>query len=406
MTTTPRIARLRSAAPARRVGPGLCAVVLALGLGAGTPGVAAANEVVVPQAPQGTTAGAVTGLSSHATGGQTPPPSRWHPDIVALADALSDESTRRAVLDAPPTPARGDAYSLRAALRPEVTIERALIQLGDVFGGLPPEVAAIPIGHAPQPGERLVLGADYLNNLAVEYGVDWSPASRYVQTVVNRRSYTIGRDHIIDALRERLLAEGIPFDAEVDITAHNIRAAVGSPDEMRVAVRDLYYDDRTGRFNAMVQVPAEGPSARLIRLAGSVHQAIDVPVLVRPIRRGMVITEADVRWETLRGGDVGPNTLLEIDDLIGQAARQGIQAGQPVRVNQVRMPELVQRNGLVTMVLETPFMTLTARGRALEAGAKGETVRVANMASGKEILAVVTGQNTVRVAPNMVTVSN
>jgi flagella basal body P-ring formation protein FlgA len=58
---------------------------------------------------------------------------------------------------------------------------------------------------------------------------------------------------------------------------------------------------------------------------------------------------------------------------------------------------MVSRNAPVTMTLETPFMTVTARGRALEDGAVGETVRVANLASGNEVLAVVSGRNAVRV---------
>ncbi|KAA5606757.1 flagellar basal body P-ring formation protein FlgA [Roseospira marina] len=365
----------------------------------GGSGVAHANEVVMPVA----AAGAVS-----ADPGGTPAGAEAAaplPDITALADALVNAATRRSVLDGTSSDGRGVGGMVRAVLRPEVTIERPLLQLGDVFGGLPKEVASVPVGHAPDPGGRLVLDAAYLEALATDYGVDWRPASRFVQAIVSRTGYPIGRVHAVEALRARLLDEGMPPEAEVDVNMFTIQAVVGTPEEARVAVRDLYYDNRTGRFNALLQVPAEGPNARPVRLTGSVHVSVDVPVLIRPIRRDMVITEADLGWDSVRRSDLRPDILLDPEDLLGRAARYGIQAGRPVRVNQVRLPELIHRNGLVTMVLETPFMTVTARGRALESGARGETVRIANLASDKEVLAVVTGRDTVQVRMDLVTVA-
>lgn len=377
----------------RRLSCGALAAVLVwggAGIGAGI-GAAQANEVVMPVAQDSARDGGATAQTAAAA-----------PDIGALAEALVDAATRRAVLD---STSDGMGGANVAMLRPEVTVERPLLHLGDVFAGLPAQIAAIPVAHAPDPGARLVLNAEYLAALATEYGVNWSPASRFVQAVVSRRGYEVGRAEVLEALRERLLDEGMPPDAEVDISALNVHATVGSLEAARVDVRDLYYDERTGRFNALLQVPAEGPRARPVRVTGSVHVSVDVPVLVRPVRRGMIIAAEDVRWDSMRRGELRPDILTDPSDLVGQAARHGIQAGRPVRANQVSLPELVKRNGLVTMVLETPFMTVTARGRALEGGAKGETVRVANVASDKEVLAVVTGRDTVRVRMGMMTVS-
>jgi len=328
------------------------------------------------------------------------------PDISALAGALADVSTRGSMLQQLTSSGGGGGGVYRVVLRPEALIDRPLIQLGDVFGGLPDEIARIPVARAPEPGDRLLLDPDYLSGLATQYGVDWTPASRFVQAIVTRRGYEVGRAQVLDALRDSLLEQGMPPEAEVEISVFNAQTLVGSPDDARVAVRDVRYDDRTGRFNALVQIPAEGQRSRSVRLTGSVHVSIDVPVLIRPIRRDMIITANDLGWDAMRRGDLRPDILVDPSDLIGRAARYGIQAGRPVRANQVSLPELVPRNGLVTMVLETPFMTVTARGRALEAGAEGETVRVANQSSGKEVLAVVTGRNTVKVEMGMMTAAS
>ncbi|SDE10291.1 flagellar basal body P-ring formation chaperone FlgA [Rhodospira trueperi] len=348
---------------------------------------AAANEIALPATGAGR-APADTRMGAGST------------DIAAFADALVDvaqrtNSTVGAVAALGGIPGAGGVG--RAALRPETMIEQPYMVLGDLFVGLPVELSAVPIGYAPPPGERMVLDARYLNDLAVEYGVPWEAPSRFVRAVVERRGYDIGRSHVLEALRDHLLEAGMSPNAEVDISALNIHATVGSPDQVRVEVRDLYYDSRAGRFSARVDVPSGGGSARTVRLTGSVHVAVDVPVLNRPLRSGMVVTEDDIGWDTMRQGDLRPDILLDPHDLIGKATRRGIQAGQPVRASQVTPPEMVSRNAPVTMTLETPFMTVTARGRALEDGAIGETVRVANLGSGTEVLAVVSGRNAVRV---------
>ncbi|MBB4266720.1 flagellar basal body P-ring formation chaperone FlgA [Roseospira visakhapatnamensis] len=354
---------------------------------------ARAAEVILPVDETAATPAAVDGARTDT------------PDIVALAEALVDAATRRAALAPPAQPARAATLApgsgLRASLRPETEIERDVILLGDVFGGLPPEAARVPVAHAPEPGQRLLLDAGYLETLATEYGVNWTPVSRFVQAEVARRGYEVGRPEVMTALRQRLVQAGMPVDGAIVLNALNVRAMVGSPEAARVRVRDLYYDERTRRFNALLEIPADAPNARSVRLTGSVHVAVEVPVLARPMRREMVITEDDLRWDEVRDTDLRPDILLDPADLVGHMARNGIQAGRPVRANQVRLPDLVRRNDLVTMVVETPFMTVTARGRALESGALGQTVRVSNLVSDKELLAVVQGRNTVAVRPEL-----
>ena len=62
-------------------------------------------------------------------------------------------------------------------------------------------------------------------------------------------------------------------------------------------------------------------------------------------------------------------------------------------------PEVVQRNDAVTLIYEVPGVTITARGKAVEAGAEGDIVNVLNEQSKRTVQGVVTG-------PGRVTVSN
>jgi flagella basal body P-ring formation protein FlgA len=58
---------------------------------------------------------------------------------------------------------------------------------------------------------------------------------------------------------------------------------------------------------------------------------------------------------------------------------------------------LVARNSTVTIVLQTGYLRLTAQGKAIEDGAKGDTIRVTNLQSKKTIEAVVAGPDFVTV---------
>jgi flagella basal body P-ring formation protein FlgA len=56
------------------------------------------------------------------------------------------------------------------------------------------------------------------------------------------------------------------------------------------------------------------------------------------------------------------------------------------------------RNGDVVLILvDSPLLKITAMGEALEQGVHGETIRVRNVTSSREIRAVVVDQKTVRV---------
>jgi flagella basal body P-ring formation protein FlgA len=69
-----------------------------------------------------------------------------------------------------------------------------------------------------------------------------------------------------------------------------------------------------------------------------------------------------------------------------------------VRVADIQAPVTVRKGELVTIVLETRSMRLTAQGKAAEDGAQGAPIRVSNTKSGRVIEAVVSGPGVVTVA--------
>lgn len=299
---------------------------------------------------------------------------------------------------APPAAAAPAAEAAPVTLRQSVTVSGGMVRLGDLF--VPAgDKAEAAVAYAPAPGKRAIFDARWLYRVARAYGLNWRPLGIHEKAVVVRESIVIGRREIADHILAALVDKGVDADMQVELSNRMLRIHVPGDSTATVAVEDVAYDPRTRRFIAIVVAPADDPAARRIRVTGRVHRVIDVPVLTRRVLAGEVIRERDVKWIAMRGDRLQRDTIQDPGALIGKSPRRGLRAGVPVRVSDVRLPVLVPRRSLVTITYRVRSMTLTARGRALEDGGAGDTVRVANIQSNTVVQAVVTGVNRVSVQP-------
>ena len=299
---------------------------------------------------------------------------------------------------APPAAAAPAAEAAPVTLRQSVTVSGGMVRLGDLF--VPAgDKAEAAVAYAPAPGKRAIFDARWLYRVARAYGLNWRPLGNNEKAVVVRESIVIGRREIADTILAALVDKGVDADMQVELSNRMLRIHIPSDSTTTVAVEDVAYDPRTRRFIAIVAAPADDPAARRIRVTGRVHRVIDVPVLTRRVLAGEVIRERDVKWIAMRGDRLQRDTIQDPGALIGKSPRRGLRAGVPVRVSDVRLPVLVPRRSLVTITYRVRSMTLTARGRALEDGGAGDTVRVANIQSNTVVQAVVTGVNRVSVQP-------
>ena len=88
---------------------------------------------------------------------------------------------------------------------------------------------------------------------------------------------------------------------------------------------------------------------------------------------------------------------VALDQAIGMAARTTLRSGQALRMDDLVKPQIVQRNETVTITYQVPGIMLTARGKAVEAGALGDVVGVLNIQSNRTVQATVTGPGRVSI---------
>jgi flagellar basal body P-ring formation protein FlgA len=282
-------------------------------------------------------------------------------------------------------------------LKPEITVRDSVVRLGDIFDGVG-ERAQVAVLAAPPPGSHMVLSAAWLASLAESQHMDWQPASRFDQVVVERASRTIGADEISQRLLEALSDRTSVDSAELKLDMATAHVTVAADDTRPLAVDGLTFDSKSGRFAAFVSTNGTNGSGERLRVSGRLVRTAEVAVLTRIVAPGETIAARDLTTASLRADRISPDMLLQARDLVGKSPRHQLRPGEPLRASDVEVPLVVHRGTLVTIVLDTPSLHLSAEGKAVDDGGMGAVIRVANTKSSRVIDAVVTGPGTVAVA--------
>lgn len=118
-------------------------------------------------------------------------------------------------------------------------------------------------------------------------------------------------------------------------------------------------------------------------------------VLKNSMRKGDVIQRSDllVREAYLTGAHGA--YPASINDVQGRILNKDLQAGTTLTTQLLEERHTVKKGEMVEIVARKKNLLIHAKGRALDKGKVGDTVRVKNLESGKEILAKVTAGNAV-----------
>lgn len=281
------------------------------------------------------------------------------------------------------------------ALTPNVTVNDGVVRLGDIFQGSGANADRV-VAYAPRPGSRAVFDARWLKRVAAAYKLDWHPSSNAERVIIERASQIVSKSEIEELLHQRWIDDGGDASSRATISNRSFRLNLPmGTDGLLLNVEQMNVQPSNGRFNAVVAW-GTGNDER-IRLSGRVERMTEVPMLTSRVMRGALIGEADIVWKSMPEARLPRSTITEADQIIGMAAKHSLQAGKPLSSGDVRRPLLVNRGETVTMVLRTQSMQLTAKGRALQHGSRGDTIRISNLQTNTVVDAIVTGPGQARI---------
>lgn len=138
-------------------------------------------------------------------------------------------------------------------------------------------------------------------------------------------------------------------------------------------------------------------AARSTTVSFKITREQDVLVAARELTRRSVVGAADVRVERRSSDRVPAAALRYPTDAVGKEVVRSLAPGEIVTAGFLTARVLVRRGSPVTLRLDGRGFSIVARGVAAEDGALGQTVRVVNPVSRREMTGTVEDDRTIRI---------
>jgi len=295
------------------------------------------------------------------------------------------------------TPAAGAAD--RIGFREQAKVAHEEMTLGELaeLGGGCAALADVPMGRAPEPGKALVLSrAELLSKLSVAVPRGSVEVACPPHVVAVRGHQVVSRARMVEALKAALSAR-LAGGGEVSVSGFKVAEEPQVPE----GKLDLLFElpggnDRClGNVNLALVCRVDGKFARKLRTSAAVSLRRQVACAARTIERHAVLEDADITMESreLNAGE----PVQSIEAAVGKRAGRRIEAGSVVLRRDLEQPPVLSKGTAVTLLIESGPLTIATRGTACEGGRVGDTVRVMNADSKREVLAVIVDGATVRV---------
>ena len=290
----------------------------------------------------------------------------------------------------------GAKAAYAATLKPISVVNGDLLKVSDIFDGVTRNADYV-IGAAPLPGQDMTLNARTLYRIASALDISWRPNTTGDQVIVRREATVIPYAEIEKTLRSELKNKGV--SGRFDLKLHKGKPSIILPAnaEEEVVLSKMDFNVQRDVFTATLVAPSLENPIKKVHVSGKIDRLVSVPVLSSNLRNGDIIGQNDIQMVEVDQDELQHGVLMKADDLIGMTPRRFAYAGKFLMEGSVIKPQLVGRGEPVSITFTEGSLVLTAKGKALQSGAKGDTVRVTNINSSRTIDAIVIGNNQVQV---------
>lgn len=287
-----------------------------------------------------------------------------------------------------------------AELRSSAQVSGNSVTLGDLFTDAG-DAAKVVVSDAPAPGTTLDISVSRISLAARRNGLSWRNTTSLTHVTVARSGIAVPEAEVSASIASAIAARtpSLLSTARLQVDFANGAAGVqvGEDAPRTVKVEQLAFNPRTGAFDALLRAPADDLSIAPHRVSGRAYPVTDVPVLIRDVTPGDVVRSSDVQWIKLPSDRVSNNIITTEAKLVGMSPRYPVRTGEPLRASDMQPPIVIVKGATVDMSYVTGALTLLARGRALQAGAVGDTIDIVNPRSNRTVQGVIEGPNAVRI---------
>jgi flagellar basal body P-ring formation protein FlgA len=148
-----------------------------------------------------------------------------------------------------------------------------------------------------------------------------------------------------------------------------------------------------------VGIGCSGPKPWTVYVSVHIVYRGQVLVAARALPQGTVLGTADLVMEERSLEDSPSGYLIDPQVALGKRTTRPLLLGLPITSPMIEQIQVVARRQRVSLIVESPYLSVRTAGTALEGGAPGDRIRVQNSESQKIVEGVVGDDGVVRVRP-------
>ena len=134
-------------------------------------------------------------------------------------------------------------------------------------------------------------------------------------------------------------------------------------------------------------------SILIMLLCSNMMWAENIPVTNRLVKKGSTIKQHDIIY--IETNLQSPNIITSSHPLIGAFTLTDIKSNTPISEENIKSPNLVQRNAVVEVDYVHNNIKLSTKALALQSAPYGRTIKLKSIGNNKNIWGVVKGKNKV-----------
>jgi flagella basal body P-ring formation protein FlgA len=256
------------------------------------------------------------------------------------------------------------------------------------------------LASAPPNGQTFRLSRKFVVSRIQMAGFGDVEVTGATQVLVHRPKRVLKRERIESAVRRYLASrlESRQGDVEVNtIAIPKQKILLPGGKKIRLVVKATPQTRFLGRTPLILSIMQGSSEIRRVWVAADISVFTRVPVAVVPIRSQERLSAAQFEMRRHNLAALPDNVVTSPEALEGAHAIRPLSPGETIRKSDVRFPYLVKQGNLVRLYARRGKLVITALGKALDAGRKGELVRVINIDSNKPVQGRVIEKSSVEV---------
>ena len=262
-------------------------------------------------------------------------------------------------------------------------------------------VAKVEVGRAPAVGSKRFFAKTDLQTILEGAGVDVSKitltGSEKIE--VTRKSITVNGEEILAVAKDYVLSN-MPWDESQAVLEQgrmpkDLSVASG---KIKYVVDPVYTSDWVGQVILRVKVLVDEREVESARVCIKIRIYADAFVATGKIQEDQVIEPDNIaakRIELTRR--IATDYASDKENIVGKRVLNTMHPGKVIGRSMLGEPLLVTRDDIVTIQARRGNIVITAQGKAVEQGAKGEIIKVKNVDSNKIVTAKIASSDVVTI---------